>query len=267
MGSIHTRRNQAIRMVGSVFHKIRTYMYGPRPSVLQFPNIIPFSSTGILDPAKMLVSSPRYLGTFLTLFALLILVLTRRHAVEKSFEQKEIAYETSDQTVIGGGMTELQETIVYDKLSGDTPSDIEANWSATVAAKSLLQKVRDFRDSTQARYHDESRKSVRQTLEDAELELETLGKASFDTRKILQGVQKLKVALKEAEEAILGDPEPTIITSNSASGNTAATQSEESLQEAEQDRKSKEEAALLDKLQKAELDAVIAESKESPDFH
>ena len=216
----------------------------------------------------MLVSSPRYLGTFLAFFALIVLFLTRRHAAEKSFGQSEFAYETSEQTTIGGGMTELQGTIVYDKLSGDTPSDIEANWLATTDARSLLQRVREFRASTQASYYDDSKHSVRQTLEDAELELENLGKESFNTRKIVQGVQKLKVALKAVEEVIASDPEPQPMTSDSANGDaTAATQLDESIQEAEQDRKTKEKAALLEKLQKAELDAVIAESKESPELH
>ena len=53
-------------------------------------------------------------------------------------------------------MTELQGTVVYDKFSGDTPSDIEANRSATIVAKSLLQKVREFRIRTQASYNDSS---------------------------------------------------------------------------------------------------------------
>lgn len=47
-------------------------------------------------------------------------------------------------------MTELQETVVYDKLSGDTPNDIETDWSAAIVAKSLPQKVREFRIRTLA---------------------------------------------------------------------------------------------------------------------
>lgn len=177
------------------------------------------------------------------------------------------AYEPLEQTVIGGGMTELHETPAFDKLSGDTPSDIEANWSATITANSLLQKVREFRDSTQAAYNDDSKRSVRQTLEEAELELDKLGKVSFDTAKIVQGVQKLKIALKAAEEVMARGPEAKIMSSKSAQGETAATQRGEALDEAEADRKSKEKAASLERLQKAELDAVIVESKESPDFH
>ena len=217
----------------------------------------------------MLVSSPKYLGTFLAFFALISLFLARRHAAEKFHKQKAMiySYESSDQTVIGGGIAEPQETLVYDKLSGDTPSDIEANWSATLGAKSLLQKVQDFRDSTQASYNDDSKKSVRQTLEDAELELENLGKESFDTKKLNQGVQKLKVALKAAEEVMTRGPEAKSMTSKSAEGETADTQLKETFQEAEADRKTKEKAASLERLEKAELDAVIAESKESPDFH
>ena len=179
-------------------------------------------------------------------------------------------YEPAGQTVIGGGgggMTDPQETLVFDKLSGDTPSDIEANWLATTGAKGLLEKVRDFRANTQASYNDDSKTSVRQTLEDAELELENLGKMSFDTKKIVQGVQKLKAALKAAEEVITRGPEPKTMTPNSAEGDTATTQLEEAFQEAEADRKTKEKAASLERLQQAELDAVIAESKESPEFH
>ena len=169
----------------------------------------------------------------------------------------EYAYGPSDQTVVGGGMTDAQETLVFDKLSGDTPSDIEANWSATIGAKSLLQKVRDFRDSTQASYNDDSKKSARQTLEDAELELENLGKKPFDTKKIVQGVHKLKAALNAAEEVIARGPEPKTMTSKSAEGYTATTQLEEAspeaFREAEADRKTKEKAASLERLQKAEL--------------
>lgn len=217
----------------------------------------------------MLVSSPKYLGTFLTLFTLILLFLTHRHAAENYLGQREMEYadETSDQTVIGGGMTELQETVAYDKLSGDTPSDIEANWSATIGAKRLLQKVQDFRHSTQASYNDASKESVRQTLEDAELELESLGRESFKTKKIVQGMRKLEAALKAAEEAIARGPEAKTMTSKSGEGDMADTQLEEAFQEAEADRKDKENTASLEKLQKAELDAVIAESKESPDFH
>lgn len=217
----------------------------------------------------MLVSSAKYLGTFLAFFALISLFLTRLHAAENSHGQKAMKYanEPSDQSVIGGGMVESQKTLVYDKLSGDTPSDIEANWSATLGAKSLLQKVRDFRDSTQASYNDDSKKSARQTLEDAELELKTLGKESFDTKKIKQGMQKLKVALSAAEEVMTRGPEAKTMTSKSAEGDTADTRSEEAFHEAEADRKTKEKAASLERLEKAELDAVIAESKESPDFH
>ena len=157
----------------------------------------------------MLISSSKSLGIFLTFSTLLIIFLTHRHTAESAVRQTEMdfAFETSDQTVIGGGMTELQETIVYDKLSGDTPSDIEANWSATIGAKSLLQKVREYRVSTQASYNDVSKKGVRKALEDAELELESLGKESFDTKKIMQGVQKLKAALKAAEEVMARGPD------------------------------------------------------------
>lgn len=177
------------------------------------------------------------------------------------------AYEPIDQTVIGGGMTELYETPVYDKLSGDTPSDIEANWSATIAAKSLLQKVREFRDSTQPAYNDDPKRSVRRTLEDAEHELEEFGKASFDTTKIVQGVRKLKVALDAAEEVFARDSKAISSTPSSAKGDTAAAQRDVALQEAEADRMSKEKAASLERLQKAELDAVVAESEESRDSH
>ena len=158
----------------------------------------------------------------------------------------DFAFETFDQTVIGGGMTELQETIVYDKLSGDTPSDIEANWSATIGAKSLLQKVREFRVSTQASYNDVSKKGVRKALEDAELELESLGKESFDTKKIVQGVQKLRVALKAAEQVMARGPEPKTLTSMSGNGDEAAMQLEKSRQEAEEDEKSKRNPASLE---------------------
>ena len=113
-------------------------------------------------------------------------------------------------------MTELQETTVYNKLSGDTPSDIEANWLATLGAKSLLQKVQEFRHRTQASYNDDCRKSVYQTLEYAKLELENVGKQPFNTKKIVQGVQKLKVALKAAEEVIARGPEPKTMVSKSA---------------------------------------------------
>lgn len=158
----------------------------------------------------------------------------------------DFAFETSDQTVIGGGMTELQETIVYDKLSGDTPSDIEANWSATIGAKSLLQKVREFRVSTQASYNDVSKKGVRKALEDAELELESLGKESFDTKKIVQGVQKLRVALKAAEEVMARGPHQKTLTSMSGNGHEAAMQLKKSRQEAEEDGKSKRNPASLE---------------------
>ena len=173
----------------------------------------------------------------------------------------EYAFEASDQTVIEGSMTELQEPVVYDKVSGDTPRDIEANWLATISAKSLLQKVREFRASTQASYGDDSKKSVRETLEDAELELESLGKESFNTRKILQGVQKLKAALKAAEEVIVQGPDPKTMTSKAAYGEKSATQMDEGLQETEKDNKSEEEFGLLENIQRAELDAVIAESQ------
>ena len=244
-------------------------MSGLCPSVLQFPNISHFHFTEIFKFAKMLVSSPKYLGTFLAFFALISLFLTRLHAAEHPRRQKAMEYtnEPSDQSVIGGGMVESQETLVYDKLSGDTPSDIEANWSATLGAKSLLQKVQDFRDSTQASYNDDSKKSVRQTLEDAELELENLGKESFDTKKINQGVQKLKAALNAAEEVMTRGPEAKTMASKPAEGDTADTRLEETFHEAEEDRKTKEKAAALERLEKAELDAVIAESKESPEFH
>ena len=171
------------------------------------------------------------------------------------------AYEPSDQTVIGGGMTEPQETVVYDKLSGDTPSDIEANWLATIGAKNLLQKVREFRASTQASYNDASKKSVRRTLEDAELELEKLGKESFNTKKIVEGVQKLKVALKAAEEAIARGPDSKTMTSKSGTGLKATAQVDEGLQRAEGDRTSRKKTASLDKLQRAERNAAIADSQ------
>ncbi|CAF9915175.1 MAG: hypothetical protein ALECFALPRED_010033 [Alectoria fallacina] len=217
----------------------------------------------------MLISSPKYLAPFLTFFALILVFLTRRHVIQDFPRQRatEYIYENSDQTVIGGGLTELQETTVYDKLSGDTPSDIEANWLATLGAKSLLQKVQEFRDRTQASYNDDSRKSVYQTLEYAKLELENVGKQPFNTKKIAQGVQKLKVALKAAEEVIARGPEPKTMVSKSTDGGTAATQLEEAFQKTEVDRKCKEKAAALAQLQKAELDAVIAESKEGPNFH
>ena len=205
----------------------------------------------------MLVSSSKYLGMLLTFFALTLLFLTRRHAADTSLGQAEMgsAYEPSDQTVIGGGMTEPQETVVYDKLSGNTPSDIEANWLATIGAKSLLQEVREFRASTQASYNDASKKSVRRTLEDAELELEKLGKESFNTKKIVQGVQKLKVALKAAEEAIARGPDSKAMTSKSGTGLKATAQVDEGLQRAEGDRTSKEKA------ERAEHNAAITDSQ------
>ena len=187
----------------------------------------------------MLISSSKSRGIFLTFFALLILFLTHRHAAESSVRQTEMgfAFETSDQTVIGGVMTELQETIVYDKRSGDTPSDTVANWSATIGAKTLLQKVREFRLSTQASYTDVSKKGVRKVLEDAELELEILGKDSFDTKKIVQGVQKLRAALKAAEEVMARGPASKSMTSTSVNWDEAAMQVEQSRQEAERDKR------------------------------
>lgn len=219
------------------------------------------------NSAKMLVSSPKYLGTFLTFFALIILILTRRHAAEHSLGKKAIGftYEPSDQTVIEGGMMEPQELVVYDKFSRDTPSDIEANWAATIAAKNLLQKVREFRHSAKASYNGDSKKSVRKALEDAEFELKKLGKESFNTKKIVQGVRKLKAALKAAEETITQSLDAETVTSKFAEEDSAAALSGKALQEAEADRKSKEKVASLERLQKAELDAVIADSKESPD--
>ena len=218
----------------------------------------------------MLVSSPKYLGTFVTSFALIVLFLTRRHAAENSLSKRAMgfAYEPSDPAYIEGGMIELQETAVYDKFSRDTPSDIEANWAATIAAKGLLQKVQEFRDSAQATYNDDSKKSVRQALEDAEFELKKLGKQSFNTKKIVQGVHKLRVALKVAEETIIAQgPDAKTTTSFSAEEDTTAAPLEEPLQEAEANRKSKGKAESLERLQQAELDAVIADSKESPEFH
>ena len=218
----------------------------------------------------MLVSSPKYLGTFLTSFALIILFLTRRHAVENSLLSKRamgFAYEPSDQAIIENGMIELQENVVYDKISRDTPSDIEANWAATIDAKSLLQKVRKFRDRARSSYYDDSKKSVRRALQDAEFELEKLGKQSFNTKKIVQGVHKLKGALKTAEESMIQSPDAKTMTSDPAEEDTIAAPLEKALQEAEVNRKSKEKAASLESLQQAEHDAVIADSKESPDFH
>ena len=142
------------------------------------------------------------------------------------------AYGTSDQTVIGGGMTEFQETTIYDKLSGETPSDIEANWIATTGAKSLLQKVREFRVSTQASYNDDSKESVRVALEDAELDLEKFGKESFNTKKIVRGVRKLKVALKAAEEAIARGPDPKVTLAKPTIGDSIASQLQNGLQDA-----------------------------------
>lgn len=104
-------------------------------------------------------------------------------------------------------MTQLQKTTVYDKLSRDTPSDIEANWVAISGAKTLLQKVRAFRDGIRASHNDESTTSVLQTLEDAKLELENLGKESFNRKKTSECVHKLKVALKAAEEVIARGPD------------------------------------------------------------
>lgn len=218
----------------------------------------------------MLVSSPKYLGTFLISFALIVLFLTRRHAVESSLSKRAMgfAYEPSDQAIFKSGMIELQENVVYDKISRDTPSDVEANWAATIDAKSLLQKVREFRDRTQASYNDDSKKSVRQALEDAEFELEKLGKQSFNTKRIIQGVHKLKAALKAAEETMTRSPDDAkTMTPNSAEEDTAAAPLEKALQEAKVDRKSKENAVSLERSREAELDAVIADSKENPDFH
>lgn len=215
----------------------------------------------------MLVSSPRYLGTFLASFALIILFLIRRHAAENFLSKRDMgfAYEPSDQAIMNSGMVEPQETAVYDKFSRDTPSDIEANWAATIDAKSLLQKVRDFRDRARASYNDGCNKSVRQALEDAQSELEKLGKQSFNTEKIVQGVHKLKGALKAAEETVTQSPDAKTMMPNSAEEDAAVATSEKALQEAEATRKSKEKAASLEMLQQAELDAAIADPKESPD--
>ena len=210
----------------------------------------------------MLLSSPKYFGTFLTFIVLIVILHSRRHAAQDSLVQRAMgdAYEFSDQT-------DLQHVVEYDKLSGDTPSDIEANWSATLVAKGLLQKVRDFREGTQASYNDDSKTGVRQRLEDAELALENFVKQDFDTKKIVRGVQKLEIALKAAEEVIARGPDSKSMASNSADEDETATQLDEAFEEAEVDRMSKEKAALLEELEKAELDAVIAESKESPEFH
>ena len=171
----------------------------------------------------MLVSSPRVLAMFLTFCAVMFILLNHRRAAEYSVGQTETkyAFENSDQTVIGGGVTELQGTVVYDKFSGDTPSDIEANRSATLVAKSLLQKVREFRIRTQASYNDSSKKRVRKTLEDAESELGSLVKESFDTKKISQGVQKLRVALKAAKGVFARVPDPMTMTFLSGNGEEA----------------------------------------------
>ena len=178
-------------------------------TILHVYNFSCFPFTRQNNSSKMLVSSRKSLSMFLTLLALLFLFLARRHATSNSIEQTEIgyAYETTDQTILSSGTTSLQQTTVHDKLPSNTSNDIEANWSATIAARTLLQKVREFRISTQANYNDKSKRSVRKRLEGTELELVKLGKESFDTKKILRGVQELKAALKAAEDAIARGPE------------------------------------------------------------
>ena len=203
----------------------------------------------------MLVSPFKYLGTLLILVALFLLLFTRRHAAQFSRGQTEIEYDygTSDQTVLGAGMTKFRNSVTYDKLSGDTPSGIEANWRATVRAKNLLQDVREFRASTQASYNEDSKKSVREALEDAELELRKLGRESFDTKKIVQGTQKLKVALKAAEELIARGPDPQTMAFKAAGGDKAAAGLDEALREAEEDGKSKGDADSLESCRELSL--------------
>ena len=242
-------------------------MAGPFPSIL-----LTYNSHNILLPPKtatMLLSSSKYLATFLTFVALLLLLFTHRHTAPLPLEQTEIGYDygASDQTVLSAGLTKLRNSVVYDKLSGDTPSDVEVNWRATVRAKTLLQEVREFRASTQASYNEDSKKSIRQALEDAELKLRTLGRESFDTKKIVQGTQKLKVALKAAEELIAQGPDPQTIAPEAAGGDGAVTGLGEALREAEEDGKSRKEAESLEDLQRAELNAVIVESKSRSDLH
>ena len=143
-------------------------------------------------------------------------------------------------------MTELQDNVVFDKLSGETPRAIEANWAATVGAKELLTRVHEFRLNTQASYNDDSKIAVRKALEGAELELETLGKGSFNTERVLKGVRKLKVALKAAEEAIAQGPSSQqTVTLKVTDGDVAATQLEQALRGAEEDCRGKDKVALL----------------------
>ena len=196
----------------------------------------------------MLFSPSKYPAIFLTFVALIFLLLTRHHAAHLPLGQTEIGYDygASDQTVLGAGLTKLRNSVVYDKLSGNTPSDVEANWRATVRAKTLLQEVREFRASTQASYNEDSKKSIRQALEDAELELRDLGRESFDTKKIVRGTQKLKVALKAAEDLIARGPDSLTMASEAAHGDNAATGLDDPIQEAEEDGKSKKEAESLE---------------------
>ena len=223
-------------------------MAGPCPSIL-----LPYNSHIVLPfpkSAAMLLSTFKYLVTFLTFVALLLLLFTHRHTASLPLQQTEIGYDygASDQTVLSAGLTKLRNSVVYDKLSGDTPSDVEANWRATVRAKTLLQEVREFRASTQASYNEDSKKSVRQALEDAELKLRSLGRESFDTKKIVQGTQRLKVALKAAEELIARGPDPETMAPEAAGGDEAATGLGEALREAEEDGKSKKKAESLEAL-------------------
>ena len=62
--------------------------------------------------------------------------------------------------------------------------------------------MREFRICIQPSYNDASKKGIRKRLEDAEAELETLEKESFDTEKIVRGEQALRAALKAAEEVM-----------------------------------------------------------------
>ena len=148
-------------------------------------------------------------------------------------------------------MTSLQDTVPYDKLSGSTPGEIEANWAATASARSLLQKVREFRIRTHASYNDDSKKIYRRALENAELELQSLTKESFRTRKVLMGVEKLKIALKAAEDVMVRGPDPKIMTSETADADEADTRLERALQGTEEDGKIKKKAALRVKSQTA----------------